>query len=80
MCTYTNKTEIDTLARKNTNLHMYKYNKNTQMYKYTCANRRTLYTCTANMTTIYKQTEHIFTLTNNRMFELLVFTRSLENI
>ena len=50
------------------------------MYKYTCTNRRTLYTRTANMTTIYKQTEHIFTFTNNLMFELLVFTRMLENI
>jgi hypothetical protein len=33
-----------------------------------------------DMATIYKQTEHIFTLINNRMFELLVFTRMLENI
>jgi hypothetical protein len=27
-----------------------------------------------DMTTIYKQTKHIFTLTNNIMFDLLVFT------
>jgi hypothetical protein len=31
-----------------------------------------------DMTTIYKQTKHIFTLTNNIMFDLLVFTRMLE--
>ena len=30
--------------------------------------------------TLLKQREHIFTLTNNRMFELLVFERKLENI
>jgi hypothetical protein len=34
--------------------------------------------CQLDMTTIYKQTKHIFTLTNNIMFDLLVFTRMLE--
>ena len=79
MCTYTNKTEMDTL----------------EWIKHKCTHvqsQKEIYKCTnthvqigehfthvqLDMTTIYKQTKHIFTLTNNIMFDLLVFTRMLE--
>ena len=75
MCTYTNKTEMDTLAR----------------IKHKCTHvqlRKEIHKCTnihvqigqhfTHVTAIYKQTKHIFTHTNNIMFELLVFTRMLE--
>jgi hypothetical protein len=89
MCTYTNKTEMDTLAwikHKCTHVQLQKEihkctNTHVQIGEHVThvqLNMTTIYKQT--MTTIYKQTEHIFTLTNNIMFELLVFTRMLENI